>query len=687
MSDLITSLINLAERRSLADYGTKDLSRHPAFASRPVNWVLDLDSEGNSLQLSRTTGRVIWDPNERKWSPAGAKQFSLPVRYWLGSLNQDTPPQFLFGKIEDFFPATLPKPITRHKPWMAIRRGARLKSLNPVWQFLARERPTFAKIKQLASAEKPRGSDVFTFRVAGRVAAMDPDVRQWWACYHTDTQRAGFLDDFPEGTEILNGNRRTKIALKYPLVFGRTPLASFNRAQFRSYGLGPSAAGLSIVTAEKIAAAVEALRHDESSAFSYESNVFLFWATEEGSGRQLDCSFVALMARPDPLAVRDFFNSTFAPRGKQFNGEFSAVALRNEQGRFHVRSCLGSTLAEAQEHAARYFQAIEVRAPEGKLPRMRYLAECLALPLKPNARKETRDKHAAERARDFARLVETALFGRQVPQAVLAQAVARQRAEVVNLLPSQSEWQGSDSATGQFQDLRADGDGSRGDELGQDPVRRLIARAAVIQLYFHATKTQPLCEASIMSTSSVNPADPCNDPAVLLGRLLAILDNIHCEAHAKTGKNGRPIYDRRGIGVSTTNTSPATRMYSAASATPALAFPQLCKVVVYHMASFRERQIAEILGDGLSAEDTPEGYSGPYEGLSQIVSRLKRQYSERGVAVQFPRTLSLEDQGKFALGFYYERSRVWPRYKRQGLRGSEPIEASNIENQRTEQTP
>ena len=47
------------------------------------------------------------------------------------------------------------------------------------------------------------------------------------------------------------------------------------------------------------------------------------------------------------------------------------------------------------------------------------------------------------------------------------------------------------------------------------------------------------------------------------------------------------------------------------------------------------------------------------EGLAAIVSRLKEASGD-----DFPRMLSLEDQGRFAMGFYYERARKWPNFKK-----------------------
>ena len=130
-----------------------------------------------------------------------------------------------------------------------------------------------------------------------------------------------------------------------------------------------------------------------------------------------------------------------------------------------------------------------------------------------------------------------------------------------------------------------------------------------------------------------------SNPAYLCGRLLAILDRIHVEAH-----------DNK------TNSSPANRSYGAASATPALIFPQLCKLVRVHLAKVKGKRDSY----GNKAEECLEfGYpqfNPPLEGLAQVCAKL------RTTGAEFPRTLTLEQQGHFAIGFYYERCCRWPHF-------------------------
>jgi hypothetical protein len=44
-----------------------------------------------------------------------------------------------------------------------------------------------------------------------------------------------------------------------------------------------------------------------------------------------------------------------------------------------------------------------------------------------------------------------------------------------------------------------------------------------------------------------------------------------------------------------------------------------------------------------------------FEGLAQLIARFSAD-------AKSPCTLSLEDQGRFAIGFYYEKCRKWPRF-------------------------
>ncbi|MEA3421025.1 MAG: type I-C CRISPR-associated protein Cas8c/Csd1 [Acidobacteriota bacterium] len=104
-------------------------------------------------------------------------------------------------------------------------------------------------------------------------------------------------------------------------------------------------------------------------------------------------------------------------------------------------------------------------------------------------------------------------------------------------------------------------------------------------------------------------------PGYLLGRLFAVLEKVQAESAGGWGKINTTIRDR---------------FYGAASSTPVTAFPYLMKLKNHHLSKL-------------------EKHKGYYEGLiGEIIDKLD---IEEG----FPTHLSLQDQGRFAIGYYHQR--------------------------------
>ncbi len=103
-------------------------------------------------------------------------------------------------------------------------------------------------------------------------------------------------------------------------------------------------------------------------------------------------------------------------------------------------------------------------------------------------------------------------------------------------------------------------------------------------------------------------------PAYLLGRLFAVLENV--QRSALGGQVNATIRDR---------------YYGAASATPASVFPMLLRNTQNHMSRLRK--------------DKPGMAVTLERDIQEIVS---------GLAESFPRSLRIEDQGRFAIGYYHQ---------------------------------
>lgn len=113
--------------------------------------------------------------------------------------------------------------------------------------------------------------------------------------------------------------------------------------------------------------------------------------------------------------------------------------------------------------------------------------------------------------------------------------------------------------------------------------------------------------------------DPDNlDPAYRLGRLFAVLENAQ----------------RKALGENL-NATIRDKYYAAASATPAAVFPLLIRGANNHLGSLRK-----------------EGESGRSRAF-WIERRIGEILGPLGAS--FPRSFSLDDQGRFAIGYYHER--------------------------------
>ncbi len=105
------------------------------------------------------------------------------------------------------------------------------------------------------------------------------------------------------------------------------------------------------------------------------------------------------------------------------------------------------------------------------------------------------------------------------------------------------------------------------------------------------------------------------NPAYRLGRLFAVLEDAQ---RAALGKINATIRDR---------------YYAAASAAPAGVFPVLLKTSMHHLAKLRK---------------------GDKAGLAYMFDQNIGEIID-GLAPQMPRSLRIEDQGRFAIGYYHQK--------------------------------
>ena len=118
------------------------------------------------------------------------------------------------------------------------------------------------------------------------------------------------------------------------------------------------------------------------------------------------------------------------------------------------------------------------------------------------------------------------------------------------------------------------------------------------------------------------------DPAYNLGRVLAVFENLQDKYHN---------YERKGAGI-------VERYYGTASSAPASAFPLLCRLARHHLSKLKKGEEKDKAAAYAIEKDITELFS-------------KFQPTVAGQPPVFPRILTLEEQGKFALGFYQQKAK------------------------------
>jgi CRISPR-associated protein Cas8c/Csd1 subtype I-C len=578
------------------------LTGREPFRSRPIHWLIELDDTGQVIGFTSTVGETT--TSKGKLKEKKGKIFTTTTNYLLGSPNQHNwNPDFLTGPAVEVFPGGVdghnPKPEKQQKFFdLTIRAQKELPTnaiINAIVSFLKMAKslstlpsaPTSeGDIKELMKDECRLG-----FRVAGKLALEDAEIRKWWE----KTRHAELLveqtgqfsqmgeDSFQVGEGI--------IAESSPCVFGNVPLASFNAAPFYSYALGKQTAKFRLDTAEKAAVALNALLKEKDNHLYMGDQVAVFWATSEN--KNVDCSFLALIETDDSRAVRDYLESIWVGHSKEINkSAFTLLLLEKGTGRFAVKSWSSDSLDNVSENFKKYLEAIRLRnsAPVG----IRSLAECTI----------AQGTKANPAGHIYSSLLNTAWKGIPLSVNLLKSAIQRQSIEF-------AKGYSANDKTESFL-FKA----------------RRRARTALIKLYFHSNKEITMNE----TTHETQP-----HPAYLCGRVLAVLDTIHDKAHGNK-----------------TASSPASRYYGSASSTPALVFPRLCKLAAIHLEKIGGG-LAYILENGVPKDKADPPLEHDFDGLAQLIARFNAD-------AQWPRTLSLEDQGRFAIGFYYEKTRKWPKY-------------------------
>lgn len=615
---LLKHLYEFAQSRHLLE----DL----AFSPKPVRWLLEIDVFGNLIG----TGPQITGDDKR------GKEYSCP---------QTTRPK-VAGGVSEFLadgltavfgldpdpdaPMPEAKRVSRDMNnaakqadfWRQIEEAAKttehsglgallkfrngLPSLVP--QLLRWGTASDAKLGaksawwlRTASGEEVRlGAENFSFRIEGELLLQNETIRKFWRDKHSqevDAARGGYSRGIclvsARENQPLTPTHNPKIkGLPNTASFGAA-IVSFDKPSFGSYGFDQS---LNAPTSEDAATAycvaLNWLLGQDDHSLRLGQTGLCFWAREAEAAGSL---FARLLNRPDPQTVGHFLKSPWSgiERDLARKDNFFAVALAGNVGRIVVRYWFQEPLDKAIEHLHNWFTDLKIEVPHR------------------TESKVSKKSEASGKKTEFHPLAIYWLACTTVREAKdLLPDVTTQlyRAALEGTAPSVALIK---PILDQFHS-----------KLIRDENYKLLydhSRFALLKLILNRQPNR------IMEIKPELTADT-EDAAYNCGRLLAILSTAQSKAHD---------YKLEGSGV-------AERYFGTASVSPASVFPLLLRLNRHHLNKIRK---SERYG----------GHERFIEGQMQGVLALFKP-SKQGQPPVFPRTLDLQAQGRFALGFYQQQA-------------------------------
>ena len=583
----------------------------------PVRWIIHLDESGNL---------VSGGPQETE-GPRRNKGHEYSVPKTSRATNSGTVADFLVDDIGAIFclntkPEEPPneravaKLKAKHEDfWRQIREAkqatgdSRFNALLGFQSRLGGKPPPFLRIdekggnwlvKTASGIEKPLGSDMFSFAVSGTEPLfLNGTVRDHWSKVHASEMQET-EEESPNGLCMVTGDTGVPLARTHtPMVTGLPKpakgtgagIVGFESPAFRSYGFEKSYnAPTSIVASKAYLLALQFLSKREDHWLTLGPAWLCFWAAQSDSASSL---FARLLNRPDTLTVRRFMTSPWAgiERPPADTEKFFAATLTAAGPRIVVKEWMQTTVAEAADHFHQWFADLELSVPARP-------------PAKAKPTGEEREFH---------------------PLSVywLARTTVREAKDLAPEIPAQL-YRAALNGTALPVSLLTPILNQLHSKLVRDENYTLLydqSRFALLRLIinrYHRSRKETHMEIPPKLTADTD------DPAYNCGRLLAILAATQDKAHE---------YKLEGAGV-------AERYFGTASVSPASVFPLLLRLNRHHLNKIGKS----------------ERFGGHerfiVEQIQDVLVLFKP--AKVGAPPMFPRTLDLQAQGRFALGFYQQ---------------------------------
>jgi CRISPR-associated protein Csd1 len=612
---MLGQLIEYADRNNF--------SREPGFRAKRIKWLVNVSDDGRFLGVLRVgegkngkRGRLFSQcPNLEQPDMLG-----LPNKLRAEQIGLDDSSQFLAESCGVV--ALLPK----------FDQNGEAK-YDDKYDKASKKHPTFALLIRLASQAIPELQSLVTALsdpeqlsslrdelktlkadpkdslsfVVKEEPLLDTDIwRDWWKGFYARY----FGEDESTAIKVLNlaNGKLCTPALTHPKLAGLgdvgaigpgAPLIGFDKDAFTSFGLTKSVnAAISVGDAFAYRNALDALLEDGQTlgqmkvALWYDQDV----AVEDDLSSDLfepnaESSELSALERAKTLLSAIRTGQKPEELGRS---QFYAIALSGAAGRAMVRNWQTGNLEQFVIAVQTWFEDLSIINARGRnIANLPGLNRLLMSVQRPKA-KETKLEDYIKPVRMFQLpLWQAALDPKiPIPLAAIAKIMESFRAEVM---------------TGAFDETIK----SRNPDESRASLGRIYARMSLLKAY-HNRKARNNPKGGHQMTPALN--EEHTSKAYQCGRLMYLLANIQ---EAALGSD--------------LNAGVVQRYYGAASSTPALVLGRLTRLSQSHLSKI----------------------SGDKPGLAVY---LERQIAQvwNALGTELPKTLSLEEQSLFALGYYQQ---------------------------------
>lgn len=579
----------------LVAYADKHLAdSEPGFKTREVRWSIELAVDGRFLNiLPLGDGRRGADlprcPDMHGMNAGGKSHFLVESAQTVALLFKanEEDKKIAGAKIRHRFYTRLLRDAAQTYPHLSMLAD------------LLENDNRCDEIRTALATQKAKPSDWVTWRIDGRDPRLETEVQAWWRAWRRSDQDGdsgapqstkGAAATDPEIMLCLLTGLPTKPLPTHPKITGLSGvgglamgdvMVGFDKAAFGSYGLDQSAnAAMNAEAAQQYVDGLNDLIRNHTRKLA--NTLVAHWYKHNLPPENDMLAFLAGMDSDETsaaaalTAARKLLDAIRAgERPDLANNHYYALTLSGAAGRVMVRDWMEGQFEHLVGHIVAWFSDLQIVARDGNgnARDPKFFEICLAM-VRNDPKKTISVNLEKLPAPAAAMLWKVAIQGLPIPQPLMAQALARFRADLV--------------------------------DKDQPPFNH--ARMGLIKAYF--VRRKPGGDTTMNAT--YNPNHPA--AAYHCGGLLALLANLQ-----------RAALGDVGAGV-------VQRFYAAASQTPGLMLGRLAANARNHLAKLEpglawwyEERIAEImsgLGDAAPRILDLEGQGlfalGYYQKLAQL---------------------------------------------------------------------